>query len=109
MEPPIRIGKRLCPLALLFLAVCATSAQTVPFSGRCAVTSVPVQVRSEGVTERLGDILLQCSGSNPGTVLSGNLTLFLPVNITNRVDQNNLTRDAVVSVDSGSGFVPTAM
>jgi hypothetical protein len=54
----------------------------------------------------MGDIVLQCSGFNPGTVLSGNLTLFFPVNVTNRVDSDNLTRDAVVSVDSGSGLVP---
>ena len=109
MEPHIRSGKQLFPLALLFLAVCASSAQNVPFSGRCAVTSVPVQVRSEGVTERLGDIQLQCSGSGPGTLMAGNLSILLPINITNRVDQNNLTLDAVVSVDSGSGFIPMAI
>ena len=66
-------------------------------------------MRAEGLTERLGDIVLQCSGSNPGTVFSGNFTLFLPVSVTNRVDTNNLTRDAVLSVDLGSGFVPTAI
>jgi uncharacterized protein (TIGR03437 family) len=55
----------------------------------------------------MGDIVLQCSGSNPGTVLSGNLTVSLPVGITNRVDSNNQTLDAVLSVDYGSGFVPS--
>lgn len=110
MGPRIRIGNRGLPrLPLFFLALQAISAQTQPFSGRCAVTSVPLQVRSEGVTERVGDVLLQCSGSAAGTVLSGNLSLFFPVNVTNRVDANNLTRDAVVSVDSGNGFVPTSM
>jgi uncharacterized protein (TIGR03437 family) len=108
MEPRMRTSNRLFPLALFFLAVGATSAQT-PFSGRCSVTSVPLLVRSEGVTERLGDILLQCSGSVPGAVLSGNLTLLLPVNVTNRVDVDNLTRDAAVSVDFGSGFVSTGI
>jgi uncharacterized protein (TIGR03437 family) len=59
----------------------------------------------------MGDILLQCSGSNPGAVLSGNLSVFLPVSITNRVDSNssNLTHDAILSVDFGSGFVPTGI
>jgi uncharacterized protein (TIGR03437 family) len=66
-------------------------------------------VRAEGLTERLGDIVLNCSGANPGTVFSGNFTLFLPVSITNRVDSGNLTRDAVLSVDLGSGFVPTGI
>jgi uncharacterized protein (TIGR03437 family) len=72
------------------------------------VTAVPLQVRAEGLTERVGDILLQCSGSTPGATLSGNLTIFLlGVNITNRVDANNQTLDAILFVDYGSGFVPT--
>jgi uncharacterized protein (TIGR03437 family) len=57
----------------------------------------------------MGDIVLQCSGSTPGAVLTGSLALFLPVSVTNRVDANNLAQDAVLSVDSGTGFVPTAM
>jgi len=68
-------------------------------------------VRAEGLTERLGDILLQCSSSNlsstSGTVFNANLTVFLPVNITNRVDASNMTHDAVVLVDLGSGPIPT--
>jgi uncharacterized protein (TIGR03437 family) len=66
-------------------------------------------VRAEGLTERLGDILLQCSGAVPGAVFSGNFTLFFPVSVTNRVDGNNLTRDATVFVDLGSGEVPTGI
>jgi len=109
MEPHIQTGKHrfVLLLTVISLTICAASAQTLP--GRCGVLSVPLQVRSEGLTEPMGDIILQCSGLNSGTVLSGNLTLFFPVNVTNRVDSSNLTRDAVVSVDSGSGFVPTAI
>jgi uncharacterized protein (TIGR03437 family) len=66
-------------------------------------------VRSEGLTERLGDLLLQCSSSNTGTNFNANLTVYLPVNITNRVDANNLTRDPVVYVDLGTGPIPTAI
>ena len=66
-------------------------------------------MRAEGLTERLGDLVLQCSGAAPGTVFSGNLTLSLPVSVTNRVDANNQTRDAVVAVDLGSGEVPTGI
>jgi uncharacterized protein (TIGR03437 family) len=72
-------------------------------------SGVPLQVRAEGLTERMGDILLQCSGYNPGTALSGNLTIFLPAGITNRVDSNNLTQDSVLFVDYGSGFVPSGI
>ncbi len=110
MGPLTRSGDRLARLLpLLTLTVCATYAQTLPVSGSCVVTAVPPQVRAEGLTERMGDIVLQCSGSNPGAVLSGNLSVFLPVNVTNRVDSSNLTRDAILSVDYGNGFVPTGI
>jgi uncharacterized protein (TIGR03437 family) len=55
----------------------------------------------------MGDILLQCSGFKPGAVLSGNLTIYLPASITNRVDANNQTVDTVLFVNYGSGFVPS--
>src|ERR1022692_3121600 len=96
-------------VCLLQIGICAAFAQPPSSTARCQVTTSPVQVRAEGLTERLGDIVLQCSGSVPGTVFSGNFTLSLPVSVTNRVDANNQTRDAVVSVDLGSGFVPTAI
>ena len=110
MVLPIRSGKRTFwqLLTILSFTISATYAQSLPISGRCAVSTVPTQVRAEGLTERMGDIILQCSGSNPGAVLTGNLTLFLPVSVTNRVDSNNQALDAVVSVDYGTGFVPTA-
>jgi uncharacterized protein (TIGR03437 family) len=107
MEPNTPIGKRAVLLAALFaLATGSTFAQTQP---ACVTSGVPVQVRAEGLTERIGDILLQCSGYSAGAVLSGNLTIFLPVGITNRVDANNQTQDAVLFVDYGSGFVPTGI
>ena len=56
----------------------------------------------------MGNIQLQCSGVTPGSVLTGNLTIYLPVSVTNRVDDGNFAQDAVMSVDSGTGFVPTA-
>ena len=70
---------------------------------------MPHKVRAAGVTEQMGDIVLQCSGSYPGATLSGNLTVFLPVNITNRVDSNNLTQDAILLVDYGTGFAPSGI
>ena len=96
-------------LCLLQVSISAAFAQLPSSSARCQVSTSPIPVRAEGLTERLGDIILQCSGSNPGTVFSGNFALFLPVGVTNRVDANNQTRDAVLSVDLGSGFVPTAI
>jgi uncharacterized protein (TIGR03437 family) len=108
MGPNTPNGKRAVLLAaLLALATGPAFAQTQP---ACVTSGVPLQVRAEGLTERIGDILLQCSGSTPGAALSGNLTVSLPgVNITNRVDFNNQTQDTVLFVDYGSGFVPTGI
>ena len=110
MGPLIAFGRRaaLC-VCLLQLCIYATFAQSPSSPARCQVVSSPLPVRAEGLTERLGDIVLQCSGASPGTVFSGNLMLSLPVTVTNRVDDNNLTRDAVLSVDLGSGEVPTGI
>src|ERR1035438_7554385 len=96
-------------VCLLQIGISAAFAQLPSSTARCQVSTSPVQVRAEGLTERLGDIVLQCSGANPGSVFSGNFTLYFPVGVTNRVDANNQTRDAVVSVDLGGGFVPTAI
>src|SRR5262245_43925885 len=93
--------------AVLTFAACVTYGQSQPVSGRCVVSAEPSQARAEGLTERLGDIVLQCSGANPGSTLAGNLSVYLPVSITNRVDADNLTLDAVLLVDYASGFVPT--
>src|SRR5215471_2594094 len=102
-------SRRTVLCATLFsLSLHATYAQS-SFNGRCSVTSTPIQARAEGLTERLGDINLQCTGGMPGSVLSGNLTFFLPVSVTNRVDMNNQTSDAVLSVDSGSGLMASAV
>ncbi len=95
-------------LAVFALTIGASYAQTSSASATCAVSAVPTTVRAEGLTERLGDIVLACSGT-PGVVLSGNLSVFLPVTITNRVDSNNQAQDAVLAVDYGSGFVPTGI
>jgi len=109
MGPLLPVGKSAGLLAILSFTICAAYPQTLPHPGQCQVTAVPAQVRAEGLTEPMGDILLQCSGSNPGAVLSGNLSVFLPVSITNRVDANNLTQDVTLSVNYGNGFVPTGV
>jgi uncharacterized protein (TIGR03437 family) len=96
-------------LVVLGLTIGASYAQTSPASASCAVSAVPTTVRAEGLTERMGDIVLACSGTTPGAVLSGNLSVFLPVTITNRVNSSNLAQDAILAVDYGTGFVPTGI
>ncbi len=107
MGPLTIRGSRLrCLLPLVTLVVSATYGQTLPVSGQCLLSAVPNPVRAEGLAERMGDIVLSCSGSNPGAVLAGNLTVMLPVSVTNRIANNNLTTDAVLSADTGTGPVP---
>src|ERR1039458_9615560 len=102
MGPLFTFGKRttMC-VCLLQLCIYAAFAQSPSSLARCQVTTSPLPVRAEGLTERMGDIVLRCSGAVPGSVFSGNLILALPVTVTNRVDANNLTSDAVITVDLG--------
>lgn len=62
--------------ALLFTAV--ASAQ--PYS--CNATAVPTLARSEGHAERMGDVLLTCSGTVPAAGILANIRLRLTANIT---------------------------
>lgn len=103
MARRIRIGKRL-PGAALLLYTCflpAYSQSTLV----CTTTAVNALVRSEGVTEQMGDVVLDCSGGKPGVTITVNLTVFLTVNITNKLLANNVT-DAQLLVDTGSGPAP---
>jgi hypothetical protein len=70
----------------------------------CAGSAVPTLINAEGLTERMGDILLTCSGGTAGQSVTGNLTLFQSVNITNRIAEDGRT-DVALSVDNGSASV----
>src|SRR5579872_5814033 len=104
MELITRIGK----ITVLFSIICVAYAQSPVNNLRCVASAVPTQVRMEGMTERLGDVLLQCSSSANANV-TGNLALFLPVSITNRVDSDNNAVDATLLVNYGTGFVPAGI
>ncbi len=108
MESPIRTGERF----LVFVTFLATTfsaayAQSQPASGQCLTTTVPPTVRSEGLAERMGDVIIQCSGSIPGAVITGNYAISLPVNITNQIDTSNLTTEAQVLINYGLGNTPS--
>lgn len=72
----------------------------------CATSAVPPAVRSEGITERTGDILLSCSGGQPGAQVSGNIIVSLSVNVTNKILADG-TLDATLNIDTGGGSAST--
>jgi len=65
----------------------------------CSAAAVPAMVRTEGVSESLGDVLLQCSGGTPRATITGNLGLMLPVAITNRVGADGLASGLTLAVN----------
>src|SRR5215813_13954368 len=91
----------------IFLALFATpSYSQAPLI--CSVSATPVAVRAEGLAEKMGDIVLGCSGGTPGLVVTGNLTVQLSVPITNRLSAGT-GGDIVLTVDTGSGQVPVSV
>src|SRR5437870_5452392 len=86
--------------ALLIFGAGLAQPQSTPLT--CATGAVNPAVRAEGVSETLGDILLNCTGGSPGTAMTVNLTIFLNVSVTNRVSATNAT-DVSLTVDTGSG------
>ncbi len=98
MARPIRIGESSARL-LILLASSINLAYSGPFV--CTPAAVPALVHGEGLAERMGDILISCTGGTPGGVVGGNLTVFLSVNVTNKLT-NNFT-DVQMTVDTGSG------
>jgi uncharacterized protein (TIGR03437 family) len=68
----------------------------------CPVSATPVIVRSEGLAEKMGDIVLKCTGGTPGLVITGNLSISLSVPITNHLAPG-ATGDILVTVDTGLG------
>ena len=87
-------------LSLVIMAAPALAQQASPLN--CVVAAVPALVRSEGLAEKLGDIVLNCSGGAAGGTVTGNLTLFLSTNVTNKLSASN-SLDVFLTVDTGSG------
>jgi uncharacterized protein (TIGR03437 family) len=71
----------------------------------CNESAVPPIVKGEGITERTGDIALNCTGGAPGAIVNGNLSIFLNVNITNRLIGSTFS-GVIFTIDNGSGPQP---
>ncbi|MGD0199492.1 MAG: hypothetical protein ABSD27_01940 [Bryobacteraceae bacterium] len=97
------MSKKLLTILLLCSAFALPDAAALTLT--CTPAAVPALVRSEGLAERMGDIVLSCSGV-PGAILTGNLYVFLSIGITNRLSAGNVV-DVLLTADTGSGPVST--
>lgn len=72
----------------------------------CSPSAQPIVLHGEGITERTGDLVFTCSGGIPNaTVTINNLSVFLNVNITNRLasDSSNTLLGIILTADNGTG------
>lgn len=90
------------PLLLCLLAVPAgLMAQNLS----CVASANPPVVRAEGIAERTGDIVLSCSGAAPNATVTGNLSLFLSVNVTNKIAADG-TADVFLTINGSPANAP---
>jgi hypothetical protein len=91
-------------VALLLSLGAPANAQLNPQFNCIASSGNPPLVRSEGVTELVGDVLLQCTGGTPTTlgnpIPESNFQIFLNTNITSRIisSSSNLS-EALILID----------
>jgi uncharacterized protein (TIGR03437 family) len=92
-------------LPLIFMV--AAAAGSLEASVFCTLSAVPVQVNAEGLAEPMGDILVNCSGANAGSTITGTFQINVGGKIANVIDpEQSLTGGITLSrLDSGS-YVP---
>ncbi|HZO56696.1 MAG TPA: hypothetical protein VFB63_28560 [Bryobacteraceae bacterium] len=101
-------------MRVLHTVLFALAVGTLPAKGYSAIsglicnsTAVQAQLRAEGITERLGDIVFNCQGDVPGGDAGASFSVFVNAPVTNRLDDAGFT-DATISVAGPAGPIPTA-
>jgi uncharacterized protein (TIGR03437 family) len=97
----------------LLFACCSLLISTALLSASpltCIPEATPAIVHGEGITERTGDIVFTCSGGSPNAVLTVDLSIFLNVDITNRLATvaSNALQGILFTADNGTGPQPIA-
>jgi uncharacterized protein (TIGR03437 family) len=88
------------PIFSVLFLVSATVATGQTGSTTCQVAAVSPVLRAEGVSERIGDLVLNCTGP-ANQAVTGVLTVILNSPVTNRIAGSNL--EVVVTINHGSG------
>lgn len=101
--------RKLLPALALFALIAMLSvpaaAQNQAFT--CVNNAgVPPTVRAEGITELVGDLVLNCSGSAgvvPASGITANVQIFLNTNVTSRItDTTNNKLEALMILNEGT-------
>lgn len=74
----------------------------------CTSTSVQAVLRTEGLTERAGEMVFTCTGDTPGGEVGASFSVFLSAPVTNRAGGDGMT-DATLTVDAGPGAIPVTV
>jgi uncharacterized protein (TIGR03437 family) len=90
----------------IFVSILAAAGLLPAQSTFCTTSAVPPLVRAEGLAERIGDIILSCTGA-PNAQFTGNFTFNLSAAVTNRLSGTNTLTGIVFTIDSGAGPQPT--
>jgi len=86
-------------LALAAISAASAFAQGNSTALSCrANAGVPPIMRSEGLTELAGDLVLDCTGGNPNQPITTNIQVFLNTNVTSRLGASD-TYDALLLID----------
>ncbi len=89
----------LASAALLTLAIAPASAAVT-----CQYTATPLLMRSNGLAEPVGDILIQCRGGGPFQNINGYFQMALSSPLGNRLD-GDILPDVKLAVQTTGGFV----
>jgi hypothetical protein len=93
-------------LVLAVLSLCAGIAGAQALT--CNATTVPTQLRSEGITELMGDILLTCTGgvsTAPGSVIpQANFVVYTNTTVTSRLLVGSASEALLLIDEPGSGL-----
>jgi uncharacterized protein (TIGR03437 family) len=75
----------------------------------CLPTTTPTVIHGEGITERTGDIVFDCSGGVANATITANLFLFPNVSITNRLLPDNSGNFTGVTLTADNGMGPQSV